>query len=115
MGLVNNVIPFCLIVWGQSRIAGGLAAILNATTPLFTVLVAHVLTHDEKMTPSRIAGVALGFAAVVVVVGPDALRGAGADVGPRSRSSAPRFHMRWPACGLPPISGPALKLEFGAG
>ncbi len=50
MGLLNNVIPFCLIVWGQTHIASGLAAILNATTPLFGVIVAHMLTPDEKLT-----------------------------------------------------------------
>ena len=55
MGLLNNAIPFCLIVWGQTHIASGLAAILNATTPLFTVVVAHVLTDDARMTrqPAR--------------------------------------------------------------
>src|ERR1044071_9304174 len=54
MGLLNNAIPFCLIVWGQTHVASGLAAILNAATPLFTVLVAHALTDDEKMTRNRI-------------------------------------------------------------
>ena len=48
MGILNNVIPFCLIVWGQQHIASGLASILNATTPLFTVIVAHFLTADER-------------------------------------------------------------------
>jgi drug/metabolite transporter (DMT)-like permease len=48
MGALNNVLPFSLIFWGQREIASGLAAILNATTPLFTVLVAHLLTPDEK-------------------------------------------------------------------
>jgi drug/metabolite transporter (DMT)-like permease len=80
MGLLNNVVPFCLIVWGQAHIASGLASILNATTPLFTVLVAHALTADEKMTASRVAGVAVGFAGVVLMVGPDALHGFGSDV-----------------------------------
>ncbi len=50
MGLMNNMIPFSLIVWGQGHIASGLASILNATTPLFGVVVAHLLTRDEKMT-----------------------------------------------------------------
>ncbi len=50
MGLLNNAVPFCLIVWGQTHIASGLAAILNATTPLFTVVAAHVFTSDERMT-----------------------------------------------------------------
>src|SRR5690348_5052046 len=43
MGLLNNQIPFGLIFWGQVRIASGLASILNATTPLFTIVVAHLL------------------------------------------------------------------------
>ena len=57
MGLLNNVVPFALIVWAQTHIAGGVASILTATTPLFTVIVAHFLTADEKMTGARLAGV----------------------------------------------------------
>src|SRR5438270_882571 len=79
MGLLNNAIPFCLVVWSQSRIASGLAAILNATTPLWTVIVAHLLTSDEKMTGNRLAGVIIGFIGVVVMIGPDALAGLGAN------------------------------------
>ena len=75
MGLLNNVVPFVLIVWGQHHIASGLASILNATTPLFTVLIAHLLTPDEKLTPSKAAGVAAGFAGAVFMIGPDALDG----------------------------------------
>lgn len=80
MGFINNLIPFSLIVWGQTHIAGGLASILNATTPLFSVIVAHWLTADEKMTPGRIAGIVLGIAGVVIIIGPGVLRGAGANV-----------------------------------
>ena len=80
MGLLNNAIPFCLIVWGQTHIASGLAAILNATTPLFTVIVAHVLTDDERMTGNRFAGVLIGLVGVVVTIGPGALGRLGADV-----------------------------------
>jgi drug/metabolite transporter (DMT)-like permease len=75
MGLLNNAIPFSLIVWGQINIASGLASILNATTPLWTVLVAHLLTRDEKVTGNRLVGVAVGFSGVVVTVGPDVLNG----------------------------------------
>jgi drug/metabolite transporter (DMT)-like permease len=75
MGILNNALPFTLIVWGQTRIDSGLAAILNATTPLFTVGLAHVMTDDERLTPGRVAGVALGFAGVVVLVGPETLGG----------------------------------------
>ena len=56
MGALNNFLPFCLIAWGQTQIASGLAAILNATTPLFTVLLAHGLTRDERITTNRVAG-----------------------------------------------------------
>jgi drug/metabolite transporter (DMT)-like permease len=80
MGLLNNVIPFCLIVWGQTQIASGLAAILNAATPLFTVVVAHILTEDEKITRNRLAGVLIGLAGVVVTIGPSALRHIGTGV-----------------------------------
>lgn len=80
MGLLNNVAPFCLIVWGQAQIASGLAAILNATTPLATVVVAHGLTDDEKMTGARLAGVLFGLAGVVAMIGPEALQGLGANV-----------------------------------
>ena len=69
MGVLNNALPFTLIVWGQAHIASGLASILNATTPLFTVLVAHWTTRDEPMTGGRLAGVLVGFAGVVAMVG----------------------------------------------
>src|SRR5215217_994884 len=80
MGLLNNAIPFALIFWGQTHIPSGLAAILNATTPLFTVLVAHVATTDEKLTAARLAGVLSGFGGVVVMIGPDLLRELGVNV-----------------------------------
>ena len=80
MGALNNMVPFSLIFWGQIRIASGLAAILNATTPLWTVLLAHLLTRDEKLTWGRLGGVFMGIAGVVVIIGPDALQGFGAHV-----------------------------------
>jgi drug/metabolite transporter (DMT)-like permease len=76
MGLLNNVVPFTLIFWGQTRIASGLASILNATTPLFTLVVAHFATTDERLTPRRLAGVVVGVAGVATILGPDVLRGA---------------------------------------
>lgn len=79
MGFLNNLVPFSLIVWGQTHITSGLASILNATTPLATVLVAHLFTIDEKMTGNRLAGVLIGFAGVVLIIGPDALSGLGTD------------------------------------
>jgi drug/metabolite transporter (DMT)-like permease len=73
MGALNNVVPFALIFWGQTHIASGLASILNATTPLFTVVVAHVLTDDEKMTGAKVAALLMGIAGVAVLIGPAAL------------------------------------------
>lgn len=70
MGLLNNVIPFGLTFWAQQHVTGGLAAILNATTPLWSVLLAHVVTREEALRPNRLAGVPLGMAGVAVVVGP---------------------------------------------
>ncbi|ANU38910.1 DMT family transporter [Vibrio scophthalmi] len=69
MGLLNNVIPFALIVWGQTQIASGLASILNAATPIFAVVVAGILLPDERITPLKCLGVALGFVGVVVMIG----------------------------------------------
>ena len=77
MCILNNVIPFSLIVWGQTHIASGLASILNATTPLFTVIAAHVLTRDEKMTIMKMIGVIIGFTGVVMMIGDGTLGGLG--------------------------------------
>lgn len=78
MGALNNVIPFSLIVWGETRVSSGLASILNASTPVFTVIAAHFLTRSEKATWDRVVGVMLGLLGVVVLIGPAALRGMGA-------------------------------------
>ena len=77
MGLLNSVIPFSLIVWGQTEIGSSLAAILNATTPIFAVLIASLFLRDEPATPAKIAGVVVGFLGVVVMIGPDAMQDLG--------------------------------------
>jgi drug/metabolite transporter (DMT)-like permease len=73
MGLINNAIPFTLIFAGQTEIGSGLASILNATTPLWAVLVAQVFTTDEKITAAKMIGCALGLAGIVMLMGPAAL------------------------------------------
>jgi drug/metabolite transporter (DMT)-like permease len=78
LGALNNFIPFSLIAWGQVHLTSGLASILNATTPLFTALVAHGL-GQERLTRHRVVGVLLGLAGVTVLIGPGALRRLGAD------------------------------------
>ncbi|MEZ9723774.1 DMT family transporter [Vibrio splendidus] len=77
MGLLNNVVPFALIVWGQTQIASGLASILNAATPIFAVVVAGILLPDERVTPLKLVGVGIGFVGVVVMIGLPALSGGG--------------------------------------
>jgi drug/metabolite transporter (DMT)-like permease len=78
MGFLNNALPFSLIFWGQTEIAAGLASIINATTPLFTLVVAHFLTPDEKIDRTKIAALLIGLMGVVVLIGPDALTGGSA-------------------------------------
>ena len=80
LGAINAALPFILFFWGQTRIDSGLASVLNATTPLWGVVTAHFLTHDEKATPARITGVLLGMAGIIVMVGSDAIRGMGGSV-----------------------------------
>lgn len=77
MGVLNNLVPFTLFLLAQGQITGGLASVLNATTPLFTVLVAHVATLDERLTPVKAAGVALGFGGVLVMMAGEDLGGEG--------------------------------------
>jgi drug/metabolite transporter (DMT)-like permease len=71
LGLLNNAVPFALIFWSQIHIPSGLASILNATTPIFAVLVAHMTTQDEKLTAAKLAGVIAGLLGVAVMFAPD--------------------------------------------
>lgn len=70
LGIINNVLPHALIFFGQTRIGAGLAAILNATTPIWTVLIANYLTSDEKLSSAKIAGCLVGLAGTIVLIGP---------------------------------------------
>lgn len=75
VGALNCALPFILFFWGQQYLDSGYASILNATTPLWGVITAHFLTSDEKATPARIIGVLVGMAGIVVMVGPEAMKG----------------------------------------
>ncbi|HEV7246414.1 MAG TPA: DMT family transporter [Shinella sp.] len=122
MGVLNNIIPFSLIVWGQTHIASGLASILNATTPLFAVIAAHLLTQDEKMTGSRLIGVLVGFAGVALMIGPSVLSDLGTNVlaqlavlgGAVSYSIAGIFGRRFRRMGLPPLLPAAGQVTTSA-
>ncbi len=77
LGFLNSSLPFFLIAWGETRISSGLASILNATTPIFMVAVAHWGTEDERLSTGKAIGIALGILGVIVLVGPSALGGGG--------------------------------------
>lgn len=112
MGLLNNAIPFSLIVAGQTHLASGVAAILNASTPLFTVILAHVLTSDEKMSGGKLVGVVVGLLGVAAMVGGEAIQNLGAHVGAQlmcvgaaiSYAFAGIYGRRFKAMGVTPMT-----------
>ena len=111
LGLLNNVIPFGLIVFGQQTIGAGLAAILNATTPLWTVLVAALFLADERFSKQKLFGVLLGLVGVIVMVGPDSLAGISRNLGAQlavlgatlSYAFASAFGRRFAAAKISPL------------
>ena len=82
LGLINNAVPHMLIFLGQTQIGAGLASILNATTPIFTVLIANRFTQDEKLSSQKIAGCLIGLLGTAVLIGPRALAPFTGDSGP---------------------------------
>ena len=111
LGFGNNAVPFALIAWGQTRLPSGLAAILNAATPLFSVVAAHFLTAEEKLSRLKIIGAVAGFAGVLWLIGPNLATGAGADLwaelavlgGALSYALSAIYGRRMRALGLKPI------------
>jgi drug/metabolite transporter (DMT)-like permease len=111
MGLLNNAIPFGLIAWGQTQVASGIASIFNATTPLFTAILAHMMTDDEKLTRNCVLGVVVGFVGVAVMFGGTALRTAGSGALAQvamlaaavAYAFAGVFGRRFRALGVPPL------------
>lgn len=70
MGILNNLVPFTMIIWSQKTIGIGLGSVLNASTPFLTAIAAHLLTQDERLTATRLAGTAIGVAGVAVLMAP---------------------------------------------
>jgi drug/metabolite transporter (DMT)-like permease len=122
MGVLNNAIPFSLIVWGQAHIGSGLASILNAMTPLFSVIVAHLATGDEKLTPAKLFGVLAGIAGVTVMIGWQALGSLGLEVaaqlavlgGALSYGFASVFGRRFRDLGVQPMATAAGQVTASA-
>ena len=112
LALLNNVIPFILFAWAQQEISGGLGSILNATTPIWGVVVAHLFTADERVTPAKVAGVLLGFGGVAVMIGADLLGQIGRDVIAQLECLAATlcyalagvYARRFRAMGVPPVA-----------
>lgn len=77
MGFLNNMLPFSLLFWAQTRIPSGLASIINATTPIFSIIIAHFLLSDERMAANKAIGILFGFLGVVVLLAGGVLDGAG--------------------------------------
>ena len=80
LGLFNGAVPYTLITWAEIHIDSGLAAILNALMPLFTVLLAHFFTQDEKLNWMKVSGIFLGFLGILALIGPAVLKGLGTHV-----------------------------------
>ncbi len=80
VGLLNGALPYYLISWGEQYIPSGWAALLQATTPLFTILIAHVMTDDDRITPQKLIGVILGFGGVGILMWPEVRQGLAASV-----------------------------------
>ncbi len=122
LALLNNALPFILFAFAQRTIPSGLASILNATTPIWAVIVAHVFTQDERMTPAKIAGVLLGFAGVAVMIGADLLGQIGTNVAAQlaclvatfSYALAGVWGRRFRAMGVPPVAVATGSLSAAA-
>ncbi len=118
MATINNVLPFALFFWGTVHVTSGLAAILNATTPLSGVVIAHLFTDDEKATPAKLAGVLFGLVGVAVLVGPSALGLATVPLLPQlaclaaavSYAFAGVYGRRFRAMGVTPLQTAALQV-----
>ena len=75
LGFMGLAVPYTLISWGEQYISSGLASLLQATTPIFTVILAHFLTNDERITLTKILGVIIGFVGVGILMLPDLRQG----------------------------------------
>lgn len=109
MGLLNNAVPYTLFALAQGQITGALASVLNAMTPVFTVLVAHLATADERMHPVKALGVGLGFAGVLAMMAGEALGGealamAACLLAALSYALASVWGRRFRRAGLPPLA-----------
>jgi drug/metabolite transporter (DMT)-like permease len=119
-GLLNGALPFTLISWGELHISSGSAALLQATTPLFTILLAHALTQDERLTWRKVAGVFVGFTGVGLLMWPEVRQGVGSSalgmlaiVGSSISYALSAIFTRWRLQGQDPTTSSAGQFTMG--
>ncbi len=117
MGLINNAVPYLLLSWGEQYIDSALAAILIGTTPLFTMILAHLYTATDHLSRAKVTGVALGFAGVVALVAPALVSGVQAtilgllaSVAAAASYAAAIGYAKNQMRGLPPLVAPTAQL-----
>ncbi len=121
VGLLYNAVPYVLLSWGQLYIDSALAAILIGTTPLFTMLLAHLFTSSEHLTPVKMVGVALGFGGLVVLLTPALITGVQATIWgllaallAAASYGGALVYAQQKLRGLPPLVGPTAQLTTAA-
>jgi len=120
LGLLGMAVPYSLISWGEQYISSGLASLLQATTPIFTVILAHFLTDDERVTIAKIIGVVIGFVGVGFLILPDLRQGLRANllgqlaiVGSSLCYAGAAIYIRSRLRGQPPLVSTAGQLTMG--
>ncbi|MFP4437915.1 MAG: DMT family transporter [Chloroflexaceae bacterium] len=119
MGLFASALPFGLVSWGQQYIDSALAAMLVGIVPLFTAILAHLSTTDDRLTPVKTAGILLGFSGMAVLLAPTLLSGMQATtwglmatvVAAASQSIGLVYGRKY-LVGLPPLVGPTAQLTM---
>jgi drug/metabolite transporter (DMT)-like permease len=121
MGLTANAIPFAFLSWGQQYIDSAVAAILVGAMPLFTMLLAHIFTVDDTLSPNKVAGMVAGFWGLVLLFAPAfldgihaTLWGGTAAIGAALSYSVAFVYARKRLRGLPPLVGPTAQLVMAA-
>jgi drug/metabolite transporter (DMT)-like permease len=121
LGLVGLAVPYMLITWGEQYISSGLASLLQATTPLFTVLLAQLWARDERITVARATGVLVGFAGVALLMLPDLQSGVRASLPGQLAIVGSSLCYAWTAIyarrwlqGQPPLTSATGQLTMGA-
>ena len=120
-GFFSNALPFTLFSWGEIYIDSAVAAILNGTTPLFTILLAHFFTSDDRLSGVKVWGTLLGFGGLVVLIAPSLLAGIHATTwGLLAVTTAAAsygvaiVYTRQNLRNLPPLVGPTAQLTMAA-